>query len=107
MNISMQKLLLKMETELKGAKAAGSESALRERIHSLKTLCELVLDEPGNVQRVAAQASVAPIQSQIISSPAAYQPQAAMQSRYQAPTPTQSKKLEMDDEANGDSLLDF
>lgn len=103
----MQKLLLKMETELKGAKMAGSESALRERIHSLKTLCELVLDEPGNVQSVRAQAPSTPIQSQIISSPAAYQPQVAMQSTIQAQAPTQSKKLEMDDEANGDSLLDF
>ncbi|WP_198135620.1 DUF5327 family protein, partial [Mesobacillus selenatarsenatis] len=34
MNISLQKLLLKMEEELKRAKSAESEAVQRERIHS-------------------------------------------------------------------------
>jgi hypothetical protein len=104
-NISLQKLLLKMEKELKSAKEAGSESTMRERIHSLKTLCELVLDEPGTgstVQPVLPQSqkmSAPPIHNAIVSpTHVPYQPQQGI---------TQSKKIEMDDEANGDSLLDF
>jgi hypothetical protein len=105
-NISLQKLLLKMETELKSARGAGSESALRERIHSLKTLCELVLDEPqnGGVQQPTfpqtQTMTTQPIQSTVITpTHVPYQPQPQ--------ATTQSKKIEMDDGANGDSLLDF
>ncbi|MGM0901446.1 MAG: YwdI family protein [Bacillota bacterium] len=106
MNISLQKLLLKMETELKGAREAGAESSLRERIHSLKTLCELVLDEPrngGGVQLHLPQSqtmSTPPIHSSVVTpTHVPYQPQPQ--------ATTQSKKIEMDDGANGDSLLDF
>jgi hypothetical protein len=109
-NISLQKLLLKMEKELKSAKEAGSESTMRERIHSLKTLCELVLDEPGTgstVQPVIPQSqtmSAPPIHNAIVTpTHVPYQPQPGMSNQ----ATIQSKKIEMDDEANGDSLLDF
>jgi hypothetical protein len=99
-----------METELKSAKEAGSESAVRERIHSLKTLCELVLDEPQNGGGVGSSLQPIRPQSQTMSAPLKhssvvipthepYQPQTQ--------APTQAKKLEMGDGANGDSLLDF
>jgi hypothetical protein len=105
-NISIQKLLLKMEAELKSAREAGSESTLRERIHSLKTLCELVLDEPKNVGgvRPSQPVSTTPIHSSIVSpTHVPYQPQPGMPTQAM----TQTKKIEMDDGANGDSLLDF
>ena len=45
MNISVQKLLAKMEDELHLAKATVKEENLREKVYSIKTLCELILDE--------------------------------------------------------------
>jgi hypothetical protein len=105
MNISLQKLLLKMEEELMRAKSADSEAVKRERIHSIKTLCELVLDEPlehskGNAEPVkqAAQPYIPP--QHII-------PQQQMPINQQSTMIPQPKKLEMEDSANGDSLFDF
>lgn len=94
MNIPLQKLLAKMDTELHGAKQAQSDVALRERIYSLKTLCELVLDEPAQekIHAVRAETTV----------------QTAVQVPRQAQPSLSSdtKRLEMED-ANGESLWDF
>ncbi|MGV2939434.1 YwdI family protein [Mesobacillus sp. LC4] len=105
MNISMQKLLLKMEEELKRAKAAESEAMQRERIHSIKTLCELVLDEPPeNSRGVAAPAKQA---AQQYVPPQPIIPQQQIPVNQQSSMIPQPKKLEMEDNANGDSLFDF
>ncbi|MFT9600407.1 YwdI family protein [Mesobacillus sp.] len=100
MNISLQKLLLKMEEELKRAKSAESEAVQRERIHSIKTLCELVLDEvPGAAPvKQTAQQFVPPQHSS---------PSPQMPVNQPSPMIPQPKKLEMEDNANGDSLFDF
>jgi hypothetical protein len=110
MNIPLQKLLLKMEAELQGAKNASSDSALREKIHSLKTLCELVLDEPisKNVEQKPTTVVPAKIAYQAMpvqSPPTLPYQQTTVQS--QTSMPNQSKRLEMEDGANGDSLFDF
>jgi hypothetical protein len=100
MNISLQKLLLKMEEELKRAKSAESETAQRERIHSIKTICELVLDEqPGAAPAKQAAQHFVPSQPSI--------PQQQMPVNQPSPMIPQPKKLEMEDSANGDSLFDF
>ncbi|WP_226642778.1 YwdI family protein [Mesobacillus subterraneus] len=105
MNITMQKLLLKMEEELRRAKAAESEAMQRERIHSIKTLCELVLDEPpANSRGVAAPAKQA-VQQYVPPQPII--PQQQMPVNQQSSMIPQPKKLEMEDNANGDSLFDF
>jgi len=91
LNISVQQLLGKIEDELKQAKASGSEARIRERIHAIKALCELALDEkPQAVQAIEKPViSVLP-KEQIIP---------AVQERPQ--------RLKMDDDANGESLFDF
>ena len=105
MNISMQKLLLKMEEELKRAKAAESEAMQRERIHSIKTLCELVLDEPPENSRgfvvPAKQAAPQYVPPQPVI------PQQQIPVNQQPSMIPQPKKLQMEDNANGDSLFDF
>jgi hypothetical protein len=103
MNISLQKLLLKMEEELKRAKSAESEAMQRERIHSIKTLCELVLDEPsgGDVTTPVRQGA----QQFVPAQPINHQQQIPVNEPSQMIT--QPKKLEMEDNANGDSLFDF
>ncbi|GLB59124.1 YwdI family protein [Cytobacillus sp. NCCP-133] len=91
MNISVQKLLGKMEKELLEAKTGQSEARIRERVQAIKALCELVLEESDTVISTPAAAS----SSRTYSAPAA------------EPANLQPKKMKMDDEANGDSLFDF
>ncbi|MEW8969361.1 MAG: YwdI family protein [Mesobacillus sp.] len=105
MNISMQKLLLKMEEELKRAKAAESEAVQRERIHSIKTLCELVLDEPPEHSRGFTAPAKQAVQQYVQPQPSI--PQQQMPVNQPSPMIPQPKKLQMEDEANGDSLFDF
>jgi hypothetical protein len=93
MNISVQKLLEKIEEELRLAKNSPKEESLREKIYSIKILCELILDEKQTVQSLPTQA-LRPVVTQ---QPVFHQPQ----------TLNQTKKIEMDNEANGDSLFDF
>lgn len=85
MNISVQKLLTKMEAELQQAKMAQKPESLREKVYSIKILSELILDE---IQ--AGGAVMEPLRQ-----------------RPQPKPSSQPKKLELDDEANGDSLFDF
>ncbi|WP_312857274.1 YwdI family protein [Neobacillus endophyticus] len=98
----MQKLLSKMEAELKQAQKGEN---LREKIYSIKILCELILDE----QQVKGGGAWTPetITPQVPPQPAyiqqVFQPQVVQQP---AAMP-QPKKMELDDGANGDSLLDF
>lgn len=91
MNISVQKLLGKMEKELLEAKSSSSDARIRERVQAIKSLCELVLDE-SDAGSVAAVSSI----SHTYNAPPAAQP-----------ANLQPKKIQMDDEANGDSLFDF
>ena len=105
MNISMEKLLAKMEAEWEGAKKAATTAEAREKIHSLKTLCELLLDEPIGSERNTAprQPSIPP---QIYHAPLESLPVQA-QPAYRASASPQEKRMQIDDEANGESLLDF
>ncbi|MEH7123326.1 YwdI family protein [Bacillus sp. JJ1503] len=92
MNISVQQLLGKMEKELKEAKDSSTTAKLRERIHAIKSLCELILDEPAQEKG----------ESSSISSYTAPAVQHVQPASIQQP-----KRMEMDDSANGESLFDF
>ncbi|WP_045515979.1 YwdI family protein [Neobacillus niacini] len=95
MNITVEKLLRKMEEELKLAKNSTKQENLREKVYSIKILCELILDE----KQIQQEAPLNPIP--------AYQPITVQPSIQQPVSLNQPKKLEMEDEANGDSLFDF
>ncbi|MFS0821266.1 YwdI family protein [Bacillus sp. 1P02SD] len=95
MNISVDKILDKMQQELHVAKNEASEQKVRERLMAIRTLCDLVLDEAPAEARRLETVQVQPMQKVV-------QPIQTMQ-----PTTIQnSTKLEEDD-ANGDSLFDF
>ncbi|MDR7078665.1 hypothetical protein J2Y03_003718 [Neobacillus niacini] len=96
MNISVDKLLRKIEEELKLAKNSTKQENLREKVYSIKILCELILDEKQNLH-VATPAITPAYQQPVIAQPSFRQPVSL----------NQPKKLEMEDEANGDSLFDF
>jgi hypothetical protein len=105
-NISVQKLLTKIDEELKLAKSSTKEESLREKVYSIKILCELLLDEKPAAKSGETINPLPPVQPAI--SYQAYQPPVMNQQIVQqAPTLQQPKKLEMEDEANGDSLFDF
>ncbi|KAF0819117.1 MULTISPECIES: YwdI family protein [unclassified Cytobacillus] len=91
MNISVQKLLGKMEKELLEAKGSSSDARIRERVQAIKSLCELVLDESDTGNTAAVSSISHTYSAQPTAQPANLQP----------------KKMQMDDEANGDSLFDF
>ncbi|MFJ5717053.1 YwdI family protein [Neobacillus sp. NPDC093127] len=112
-NIPVQTLLAKIEEELKLAKGSAKQESLREKVYSIKILCELILDE-----KTAAKMEVPVIQPTPVIGQQDYQQPAMNQQIFQQPilnqqvfqqpsTLQQGKKIEMDDEANGDSLLDF
>nr|WP_316572219.1 YwdI family protein [Neobacillus sp. YIM B06451] len=90
LNIHIETLLAKIEEELTLAKASRKEEELREKLYSIKTLCEVALTErskPG--EREGRPLSAQPVPAE----------------GFQAP-PGQGQKL-VDDEANGDSIFDF
>lgn len=96
MNISVDNLLSKMEEELKLAKSSTKKENLREKVYSIKILCELILDDKQGQQEAPTT-----VPSTV------YQP-VPIQPTFQQPVSlNQPKKLEMEDEANGDSLFDF
>ncbi|MFK9091610.1 YwdI family protein [Bacillus salipaludis] len=103
MNVSVQKLLAKIEEELMLARSSAKQESLREKVYSIKILCELILDE-----RPAAKTELPLIQPAPGMTSQIFQQPLMNQQVFQQPAAMpQAKKLEMDDEANGDSLLDF
>ncbi|RHW40248.1 hypothetical protein D1B31_11875 [Neobacillus notoginsengisoli] len=89
LNIHINKLLSKIGDELALAKSADREELLREKISSIKTLCEVILDggkagipEP---ERLIEVRPVGPVRMQ----------------------GNQEQRLEENDGANGDSIFDF
>ena len=105
MNISVNKLLAKIEDELKQAKGAQKDEQLREKIYSIKILCELILDEKHETD--ANSESRQPIQQPYVQPQPVYQQQVFQQPVVQQPSVIgQPKKIDID-EANGDSLFDF
>ena len=103
MNISVDKLLSKIEQELKQAKRIceiGFRTNCRRALH---ILCELILDEkPGE-----KEAPVTPTFQPAMNQQVFQQPVMGQQVFQQPVSLNQPKKIEMDNEANGDSLLDF
>lgn len=91
-NISVSKILDRMQQEVQVAKSEASEQKVRERLMAIRTLCDLVLDEsPVEVRRVEA----VPVQ------------QVAPPIPTMQPTKIQNTTKLKEDDANGDSLFDF
>lgn len=105
MNISVDKLLSKIEQELKQAKNSSQSESLRERVYSIKILCELILDE----EQVKSETPIpsTPTFQPVMNQQIFQQPVMSQQAFQQPVSLNQPRKIEMDDEANGDSLLDF
>ena len=101
MSISYPALLKKLEQELLSAKAADGTSKMREHVYSMKTLCELILENGEAYVENAPAASARKIQNQMpMQMPLGQEPIRNVQIE-------QSKPLSTEDGANGDSIFDF
>lgn len=85
MSVSYQMVLMKMQKEINEALQTHSETAIRERIYGIKTLCDLVLEEDREIRKK-------PLQTVSQSSRTVIEP---------------PKVLKMEEGANGDSIFDF
>ncbi len=92
MNISIQQLLEKMEKELLAAKISPTIPRMRENIHTIKSLCELILDIENIESHQLLTNTYSPERKQSIEQPTIAQ---------------QPKRMQLDNEANGDSIFDF
>jgi hypothetical protein len=94
MAISVNQLLIKMENELHKAKSAQGTSQLRENVHSIKVLCELILEEnqSGVTSNLAGTKT---------------SPAVSRQAPTVVPVTSLTTKKLVEEEANGDSLFDF
>ncbi|MEW9500909.1 YwdI family protein [Jeotgalibacillus marinus] len=106
MSISYEQLLMKIEQEVGQAKLARS-SQMREHLHSIRTLCDLALEDQGEGKSLRGMAGqeLGRIQSNVVGnvqSANVYQPP-------EQPTVSvpRDKPMKMDDGSNGDSLFDF
>ncbi|KIL49680.1 YwdI family protein [Jeotgalibacillus soli] len=92
MSISFEQLLAKIEQEVQQAKQSHP-AQMRERLHSIRTLCDLALDQSTPSASVSAS----------------YQPPAQVthQPMQQTLSVPSEKPLQQEDGANGDSLFDF
>ena len=98
MDISVSRLLDKMEDELSEAKKMSSESKIRERAYAIKAICELILDESF----VSSSTNESTARKQVmVSTPP------LMKSIQNQPFSQQQNVLKMEDGANGESLFDF
>jgi hypothetical protein len=100
MNISVEKLLHKIEEELKEAKGTNSNAKIRERVHAIKTMCELILEESTTVTSTNTTSVTANNASNLIVSNPTYRGQVASM-------PNQQERLIIDEESNGESIFDF
>lgn len=100
MNISVEKLLHKIEEELKEAKGTNSNAKIRERVHAIKTMCELILEESTTVTSTTTTSVAMNQPSNLVVSNPAYSGQVASR-------PNQQERLIIDEESNGESIFDF
>lgn len=90
MNISIQKMLGKIEKELQAAKNVSSASLVREKIYAIKTMCDLILEESETEWPTEVEAA-----------------------KFVSASPSgkinvqQPRRMEMEDDANGESIFDF
>ena len=98
MDISVSRLLDKMEAELSEAKRMSSEAKIRERAYAIKAICELILDESPVSSRTNESTARKEV---LVSTPL------LMESIQNQPFPQQPNRLKTEDGANGESLFDF
>jgi Family of unknown function (DUF5327) len=96
MNISVGKLLSKIEEELLEAKRTNSDTKIRERVHAIKTMCELILEESTTV---TTSATINKAPNLVVTNPT-YMGKVVS-------TPNQQERLIIDEESNGESIFDF
>ncbi|KMY55718.1 hypothetical protein AC623_18720 [Bacillus sp. FJAT-27231] len=92
-NISHLSVLNKIEEEIRQARLAEKSGTMKQHIYTVRTLCDMLLDESDKPGIGAGLSEIQPIQPRVV------QPA--------QPALNRSEKLQTDDGANGDSIFDF
>ncbi|WP_100332525.1 YwdI family protein [Bacillus xiapuensis] len=87
MDISHQSVLDRIEKEIRQARQAETSDAIKRHIHTMKALCEVMLEASEEGRGAAA-----PVPGSQVQQPTIHQG---------------GKKLTTDDGANGESIFDF
>ena len=96
MHISSRTLLSKMAEKVNEARVETDAAKIRELIQAVKTLCEVILEDPApHSTGQKTPENVVPMQIQQSSA------------TVETSGPLKEKRLVTDDGANGDSIFDF
>ncbi|WP_025948338.1 YwdI family protein [Geobacillus thermocatenulatus] len=99
MSISFTAVVAKMEDELRKAKAANNLQRMREHIAAVRALCDLMLETTGQPQPSVSSVSTEPL---VVGGPISVAGGLSL-----GAVSVQGRSPDIDDEANGESLLDF
>ncbi|BBW97965.1 YwdI family protein [Geobacillus sp. FSL W8-0032] len=99
MSISFAAIVGKMEDELRKAKAAHDPQRMREHIAAVRALCDLMLETTAQPQPAVPSLSTGPL---VVGGPMSVAGGLSLGS-----VSGRGRSPDIDDEANGESLLDF
>lgn len=99
MSISFTAVVGKMEDELRKAKATNDQQRMREHIAAVRALCDLMLETTDQPQPAISPVSTGPF---VVGG--AFPNVGGLSA---GGMPTGGKSPDIDDDANGESLLDF
>lgn len=99
MTISLVAVVAKMEDELRKAKAAHDPQRMREHVAAIRVLCDLMLEATSHPQPSASSAAAGPL---VVGGPISVAGGLSL-----GAVSVGGRSPDIDDEANGESLLDF
>ncbi|ADI28318.1 YwdI family protein [Geobacillus sp. FSL K6-0789] len=99
MTISLAAVVAKMEDELRKAKAAHDPQRMREHVAAIRVLCDLMLETTGQPQPSVPSVST---ESLAVGGPISVAGGLSL-----GGVSVGGRSPDIDDEANGESLLDF
>ncbi|KFL15290.1 YwdI family protein [Geobacillus stearothermophilus] len=99
MTISLAAVVAKMEDELRKAKAAHDPQRMREHVAAIRVLCDLMLEATSHPQPSASSAAAGPL---VVGGPISVAGGLSL-----GAVSVGGRSPDIDDEANGESLLDF
>ncbi|AGT33800.1 hypothetical protein M493_17970 [Geobacillus genomosp. 3] len=99
MTIPFAAVVAKIEDELRKAKAADDPQRMREHVAAVRALCDLMLEPTAQLQLSAPAAPAGPL---VISGPISVGSGLSL-----GGVSATGRSPDIDDEANGESLLDF
>ncbi|EPR29997.1 hypothetical protein I656_00330 [Geobacillus sp. WSUCF1] len=99
MSISFAAVIAKMEDELRKARSTNDLQRVREHVAAIRVLCDLMLEATSHPQPSASSAAAGPL---VVGGPISVAGGLSL-----GAVSVRGRSPDIDDEANGESLLDF